>query len=122
MCKEILFKKCVGVRAACGYTLKPSDVENRNLTFKDYLCKMCEIFLPPDMKNVCRDAYLCVKHHETDKIDAFFDKILSFWKRAYPALNDDMIMDFYSQVCNVILSPTLANQMRQFSLDMERDE
>ena len=74
---------------------------------------MHEIFLPP---------YLCVKHHETDKIDAFFDKILSFWKKAYPALNDDMIMDFYSQVCNVILSPTLANQMHQFALDMERDE
>jgi hypothetical protein len=68
-----------------------------------------------------RDAYLCVKQHDNDKIDAFFDKIISFWKRAYPVPTEDMFMDFYSQVCNVILSPVLAMQMRQVSLDMERD-
>ena len=121
VCKEILFDKCVGVRTACGYTLKPADMENRQLTLKGYLCKMRETFLPPDMKNVCKDAYLSVKQHENDKIDAFFDKILSFWKRAYPKPTDDMFMDFYSQVCNVVLSPLLANQMRQFALDLERD-
>ncbi len=64
---------------------------------------------------------MCVKQHDNDKIDAFFDKIISFWKRAYPVPTEDMFMDFYSQVCNVILSPVLATQMRQVSLDMERD-
>ena len=121
LCKEILFEKVTGVRAACGYTLKPTDFDNRNLTLKGYLCKMRELFLPPDMKNVCKDAYLSVRQHETDKIDAFFDKILSFWKRAYPNPTEDMFMDFYTQVCNVVLSPTLAGQMRLFSLDLERD-
>jgi len=121
LCKEILYEKCTGVRAACGYTLKPTDMENRQLTFKGFLCKMRDLFLPPDMKNVCKDAYLSVKQHENDKIDAFFDKILSFWKRAYPGPTDDSYMDFYSQVCNVILSPTLANQMRQFAVELERD-
>ena len=121
LCKEILYEKCTGVRAACGYTLKPTDIENRRLTFKGFMCKMRDMFLPPDMKNVCKDAYLNVKQHENDKIDAFFDKILSFWRRAYPEPNNDAYMDFYSQVCNVILSPTLANQMRQFALDLERD-
>ena len=121
LCKEILYEKCVGVRDVCAYTLKPSDQENRILSFKGYLCKMRETFLPPDMKNVCKDAYLCVKQHDNDKIDAFFDKIVSFWKRAYPVPTEDMYMDFYSQVCNVLLSPVLATQMRQVSLDMERD-
>jgi uncharacterized Zn-finger protein len=121
LCKEILYEKCVGVREVCAYTLKPTDQENRILSFKGYMCKMRETFLPPDMKNVCKGAYLSVKQNENDKIDAFFDKIVSFWKRAYPAPTEDMYMDFYYQVCNVLLSPVLATQMRQVSLDMERD-